>query len=138
MNLDELETARFNASVAASNQGRTLGIAGLGFVWLFASDFFLSKTKAHPSSLLAAAGAALAVGLLLDLAQLYVRWATLERAFNTAEARERAGPDRREAKFVDVGPAPAKFTVPLFKAKFLCIAAGYVLLAVYLAAKLAS
>ena len=138
MNLDELNAERFNASVAASNQGRALAIAGLAFVWLFASDFFLSKTKAHPSSLLAAAGAALALALLVDVAQLYIRWATLEHRFNKAEASAATEPDESSTEFVDIGPWPRRLTIPLFHAKLLCTAVGYVLLAVFLAAKLGS
>jgi formate hydrogenlyase subunit 3/multisubunit Na+/H+ antiporter MnhD subunit len=136
VNLDEFNAERFSASVAASNQGRALAVAGLAFVWLFASDFFLNKTKAHPSSLLAAAGAVLAFALLLDVAQLYIRWATLEYRFNKAEASPPAEHAANSADFVDIGPWPRRLTVPLFHAKLLCTIAGYVLLAIYLAVKL--
>jgi formate hydrogenlyase subunit 3/multisubunit Na+/H+ antiporter MnhD subunit len=136
LNLDEFEEERFNASVAASNQGRTLALAGLGFVWLFASDFFLKRTGAHPSGLLAASGVALALTLLLDVSQLYVRWATLEHAFNAAERAAEGRPQDDDPEFEDMTPAPRRWTVPLFHAKFACLFLGYALLAVYLAARL--
>lgn len=138
MNLDEFEQSRFEASVAASTQARTLALGGLALVWLFAGDFFLERTNSKPSSLLAAAGALFAFCLLADLTQLFVGWALLERAFNRAERADEARPPAEPApKFVDAGPAVAKWTVRIFVAKFGLLAGGYAVVAVYFAVRFA-
>jgi formate hydrogenlyase subunit 3/multisubunit Na+/H+ antiporter MnhD subunit len=137
VNLDEFESARSNASVAASTQARTLAVAGLALVWLFAGDFFLRRTNSKPSVLLAIAGVCLVLCLLADVTQLFVRWALLERGFTRAEARAAARHPADTPEFEDVGSAVKSATVPIFVSKFVLLAAGYVVLAVYFASRFA-
>lgn len=131
MNLDEFNTVRSDASVAASNQARTLALGGLALVWLFAGDFFLSRTSSRPSILLAVAGACLALCLLADATQLFVRWAFLEVAFNRAERAALARDPSAAPPFEDVGRKVSYWTVRIFITKFVLLGIGYAVLAAY-------
>lgn len=78
MKLSELAAMKFEASKAASDQARTLALAGLAVVWLFAGPFLQLEEETQPSQSLLGAGAAFAVALGLDLFQLVTRTIALE------------------------------------------------------------
>lgn len=137
MNLEEFEKVRGAASVAASNQARTLSIGGLGLVWLFAGDFFLERTNSKPSAWLAVAGTCLALCLLIDAAQLFTRWALLESAFNAAENQAQGRAREDDPPFENVGRRVSYWTVRMFIVKFASLGLGYCVLALYFALKFA-
>jgi len=127
--LSELNKLNGEISASASGQSRTLALAGLGIVWLFAGPYFLHDEKAsRPSELLFAAGGLLALSLALDLIQLYARAGLLNAAFKREqhrlqhELRKTTDPDTK-----NLGPALQRVTEILFYAKACPLLAGYVL-----------
>jgi hypothetical protein len=139
LTLSALQDKRFEATKAASEQARTLALAGVGIVWLFAGPFFQSGSGKHPSNVLFFAGGALALALALDLFQLLARALLIERSYNKQEQRAdvQAAMLRHEDPGVeDVGSALRIVTRLFFLLKFTSLAAGYVAILVFFAHKI--
>ncbi|WGY03337.1 hypothetical protein QI633_06135 [Nocardioides sp. QY071] len=130
MKLSELATWRFEASKAASDQARTLALAGLGIVWLFAGPFYTGKGDTSPSSALQLAGAALALGLALDLAQLVGRTIALE--VNYRRENREADPAEDDPT-VSGTPGVALISGLFFYLKVVALCVGYGAIVLYFA-----
>lgn len=133
MKLSELEAVVSDVSASASTQARTLSVAGLALVWLFAGPFFQREAGAtRPPTLLLVAGAGLSLSLALDLAQLYLRTSFLNY---TLHARERsAQEDLRQGvdpDAGDLGGAVWSVTTFLFFAKAVPLLATYALILIF-------
>ena len=88
MKLSELNKLNGEVSASASTQSRTLALAGLAVIWLFAGPFFLREQDAtRPAGLLFIAGGLFALSLALDLVQLYARAGLLNAAFEREQRR---------------------------------------------------
>jgi hypothetical protein len=127
--LSELDELRVTASTAASTQARTLAVAGLALVWLFAGPFYQRTTGAvRPSKLLLLAGALLALAIALDLIQLYARTALLGAAFTRREkdpAVQKELEAGNDPTVTDLGASVNIISAIFFYAKALPLAAGY-------------
>jgi hypothetical protein len=121
MRLSQLAQMKFEASVAASGQVRSLSLAGLLIVWLFAGPFFRGDDSKAPSWLLYAAAIALTVGLALDVLQLVSRAALLEFAYRRANT----GTSADEDPIVAETPGNNVVTASFFYAKAAALAVGY-------------
>jgi hypothetical protein len=126
--LSQFQRDRSDATKAASDQARNLGLAGIAIVWLFAGPFFKGADTSKPSDLLFFAGAMLSLSLALDLGQLVARALMLDNAYNRTERL----PDIREAiandedpQVGDVGKGIHRVTRTLFFAKMVGLALGY-------------
>lgn len=129
MKLSELNTLNGEVSSTASTQARTLALAGLALVWLFAGPFFLATPEAaRPSRLLFVAGGLLALSLALDLVQLYARAGLLHAAFRSQQTKLQSALKKGEdPETGSLGPHLQKVTAVLFYAKAIPLAIGYVL-----------
>ena len=135
MKRSELRDERNRTSKAASDQARTLALAGLAVVWLFVADFFVGKpSSAHPSNWLTTAGALFALALLFDFLQLLLRAISLYVVYRGAERRT---PDMTEDPDIPtVGFWPNRVTMAPFFFKSACLLAGYGVLAYYFFSRL--
>lgn len=132
MKLSKLDEVRREASVTASTQARTLAVAGLAVVWLFAGPFFQEPGSDRPSNMLFIAGAALSLALALDLTQLFLRVTFLNLAYSSAEKAGQAElKSGKDPEVVDLGKALTVVTTGLFYAKAVPLAAGYVLILIF-------
>lgn len=133
MKLSQLNTLNGEVSANASTQARTLALAGLALVWLFAGPFFLQSPQAsRPSRLLFAAGGLLALSLALDLVQLYARAGLLNSAFTRAQSELQA--DLAAGRDPDVGSLGRRIqtvTVVLFYVKAVPLGIGYLLVLLF-------
>lgn len=131
MKLSELALMKFEASQAASGQVRSLSLAGLVIVWLFAGPFFTGEADETPSSLLFAAGIALTAALAFDVLQLVSRTALLEFAY----WRANAGSEPDVDPVVKDTPGNNLVTGFFFYAKALGLAAGYACIVAFFVTK---
>jgi hypothetical protein len=121
MKLSELGLMKFEASKAASDQARSLALAGLAIVWLFAGPFFTKGEEKPPDSLFVAGGL-LAIALALDLLQLVVRTVALEVSY---QATERKADVVVDDPLVSETPGVNVATAVFFYLKMLALVVGY-------------
>jgi hypothetical protein len=133
--LRQLQQDRFDATKAASDQTRTLALAGLAVVWLFAGPYFLGGSKDKPSGWLFAAGALFGATLIVDLIQLVVRATMLDVIYSRREAQvaQKTGSRAVDDPVVNVGTELRWVTLVLFYAKAISLAVGLAFTATFFA-----
>ena len=128
MNLSELGEWKRDASEKASAQLRSLALAGLAVVWLFAGPFFKGTVPDKPDKALFVAGALLIVALAFDVLQMVARTLILDVVYDRvektpeAQAALAAGED---IEVTGVGEWLNLITGALFYLKVVTLAVGY-------------
>lgn len=141
LTLATLDQLRREAAKAASDQVRTLALAGLAIVWLFTGPFFTRGTADRPDWTLFLAAAALALALTLDFAQLATRALMMDYAYSKVEERpdvQEALAAGREPIVDDIGIGLRWITFSFFVAKTAALGSGYLVVFGYFVFRIAN
>lgn len=131
MKLSRLDDLAVDAGRDAAAQARTLAIACLGVIWLFAGPFFQGAVEADPPSTLFIAGAFFVACLILDLLQLFLRASLLRVTYWWQEKKLQAEMKGNDPAVESLGGTIGYISFGLFIAKGVALLVGFAFLVVY-------